>query len=348
MRAIAEMEMITCNETEYYLRTGSILFNYYNALAKPSSENEFMDTNKILSYFSGNSATSNSQCGSGIKCIGSDTTAASDTSSVIPAIPSDVISGGDRATLLERYLSATSSCNQGPVRHLISSDGTGTVSTCDLSKCIYCGNDSCTLLQHEGCVVCDACNSLEYVLIDHDKPSYKDPPKDVACLAYKRINHLNEWLNQVQGKETTEINDEVFANILNEIKKQKITNMATLTVKKLRDILKKIDSNKYYEHIPHIMHRLNGIPAMHMPPELEDKIRFMFCTIQIPFLKYQPPNRKNFLSYSYCLHKMMQLLEKDQYLASFPLLKSREKLYMQDQIWKKICHDVRWQFIPSL
>eukprot|EP00798_Chlamydomonas_sp_ICE-L_P010902 gene10902-17022_t len=190
--------------------------------------------------------------------------------------------------------------------------------------------------------------SVEYILIDHEKPTYKDPPKDAACFAYKRINHLNKWLNQVQGKETTEIPDDVFMNIIMEIKKQKITNMATLTPNRIRAILKKIDSNKYYEHIPHIMHRLNGIPTIHMPPDLEDKVRFMFCAIQIPFLKYQPPKRKNFLSYSYCLHKMMQLLEKDQYLVNFPLLKSREKLYQQDQIWRKICEDVRWDFIPSL
>ena len=32
----------------------------------------------------------------------------------------------------------------------------------------------------------------------------------------------------------------------------------------------------------------------------------------------------------------------------FPLLKSTEKLYAQDQIWKKICKDLRWEFIPSV
>jgi hypothetical protein len=44
----------------------------------------------------------------------------------------------------------------------------------------------------------------------------------------------------------------------------------------------------------------------------------------------------------------MQLLEKDQYLDSFPLLKSREKLHQQDIIWKKICNELGWDFIPSL
>lgn len=38
----------------------------------------------------------------------------------------------------------------------------------------------------------------------------------------------------------------------------------------------------------------------------------------------------------------------DEYLKFFPLLKSNEKLYKQDQIWKKICKDLRWEFIPSV
>ena len=70
--------------------------------------------------------------------------------------------------------------------------------------------------------------------------------------------------------------------------------------------------------------------------------------IQAPFLKYAPADRKNFLSYSYCIHKMMQLLGKDEHLASFGLLKSRDKLHAQDQTWRKICSELGWDFIPSL
>ena len=39
------------------------------------------------------------------------------------------------------------------------------------------------------------------------------------------------------------------------------------------------------------------------------------------------------------------LLEYDYLLPYFPLLKSREKLLQQDQIWKLICGDLNWQFI---
>jgi len=74
----------------------------------------------------------------------------------------------------------------------------------------------------------------------------------------------------------------------------------------------------------------------------------MFREIQQPFQKHCPKYRKNFLSYSYVLHKFIQLLSIDEYLIYFPLLKSREKLYQQDRIWKNICIELGWEFINSI
>ena len=159
---------------------------------------------------------------------------------------------------------------------------------------------------------------------------------------------LNEWISQIQGKETTDIPEEIYDKILLEIKKQRITNLATLNNKKVREILKKLKLTKYYEHIPHIIHRLNGLPVPNFDPELEEKIRTIFKIIQPYYLKYAPPNRKNFLSYSYCIYKALQLLGKDEFLSNFTLLKSRDKLHAQDMIWKKICDDLGWTFIKSI
>ena len=57
---------------------------------------------------------------------------------------------------------------------------------------------------------------------------------------------------------------------------------------------------------------------------------------------------KIFVSYSYVIHKFIQLLDMDEFLVYFPLLKSREKLYQQDKIWKNICNDLGWEFIDSI
>ena len=80
----------------------------------------------------------------------------------------------------------------------------------------------------------------------------------------------------------------------------------------------------------------------------EEKLRNMFKEIQVPFMKNLSSREKNFLSYSYVLHKFCELLELDHLLIHFPLLKSREKLQQQDTIWKLICQDLKWQYIPSV
>lgn len=200
----------------------------------------------------------------------------------------------------------------------------------------------------EGTCICQQCGKTELVVIDSERPNYKDPPMEIGYFAYKRINHFNEWLAQFQAKESTDIPQDVLNQILLEIKKERINNMALIDNKKMREFLKKLRLNKFYEHIPHIINRLNGRPPMIMSRELEENLRIMFKEIQAPFLKHCPKGRKNFLSYSYVLHKFVQLLGLDEYIPSFPLLKSREKLHNQDLIWQKICSDLNWEFIKSI
>ena len=200
----------------------------------------------------------------------------------------------------------------------------------------------------EGILVCPTCGSEEYMLVVSDFPSFRDPPKERNNYAYKKINHLNEILNQFQAKESTIIPNEVMNEVICEIKKRRIQNVAELTEKDMREILKKLNRSKYYEHATHIISRLNGNPPPTITPEIEEKIRAMFQEIQAPFLIYCPDDRTNFLSYSYILYKFFELLELDEYKVYFPLLKSRDRLIAHDTIWQKICDYLKWEFIRSV
>ncbi len=214
----------------------------------------------------------------------------------------------------------------------------------------HCGN--CNIAREEnseeGILVCPNCGSEEYMMVVSDFPSFRDPPKERNNYAYKKINHLNEILNQFQAKESTIIPDEVMNEVICEVKKRRISNIADMTEKDIREILKKINRSKYYEHATHILSRLNGNPPPTITPEIEEKIRTMFQEIQAPFLLYCPDDRTNFLSYSYILYKFFELLELDDYKVYFPLLKSRDRLIAHDQIWKKICDYLKWEFISSV
>jgi uncharacterized Zn finger protein (UPF0148 family) len=203
-------------------------------------------------------------------------------------------------------------------------------------------------ISSEGTLVCPRCGSEEYALVVSDFPSFRDPPKEKNNYAYKKINHLNEILNQFQAKESTVIPEDVMNEVILEIRKRRIANIADLTEEDIRQILKKLNRSKYYEHRAHILSRLNGNPPPTITPEIEEKIRTMFQEIQAPFLLYCPNDRTNFLSYSYILYKFFELLELDEYKVYFPLLKSRDRLIAHDQIWKKICDYLGWEFIRSV
>jgi len=215
-----------------------------------------------------------------------------------------------------------------------------------------CSECNCNkiLVNNDSMLLCPKCGEEQEVLLSQEKPSYKEPPKEYTHFAYKRINHFNEWLSQFQAKESTFISKEIIDKLKNEIKKERIKkeNISNIPVNKIRSYLKKLGLNKYYEHIPHIMTRLTGIPPPIIPREKEEMLRTMFKQIQTPFFNNCPSNRKNFLSYSYVLHKFTQLLNMDELSACFPLLKSRTKLYQQDLIWKDICKELHWQFIKSI
>jgi len=213
--------------------------------------------------------------------------------------------------------------------------------------CVAC-NVAREEISSEGILVCPSCGSEEYALVVSDFPSFRDPPKERNNYAYKKINHLNEILNQFQAKESTIIPEEVMNEVVMEIKKRRIDNIADLSEEDIRQILKKLNRSKYYEHRAHILSRLNGNPPPTITPEIEEKIRAMFQEIQAPFLLYCPNDRTNFLSYSYILYKFFELLDLDEYKVFFPLLKSRDRLIAHDQIWKKICDDLNWEFIQSV
>lgn len=198
-------------------------------------------------------------------------------------------------------------------------------------------------------LVCDLCGLVLTTLISEEL-TYREEQESTEKIinySYKRENHFNEWLSQFQAQEMTNIPDEVMDQLRAELKKMKIKKLDEITHVKVRGLLKKLRLNKYYEHVPYITNILNGIKAPNMPQALEERLRIMFKEIQKPFDENCPSDRKNFLSYSYVLYKFCELLGEDEYLQYFPLLKSKSKLYVQDQIWKKICHTLRWEFIPT-
>jgi RNA polymerase-binding transcription factor DksA len=312
---------------DYFLENGEILYNYYEV-----QEIIQRDTSSSVKR-----APTKAKPGSVLAAL--ETAAATEGVREKPQYSShhtgEILR---RDKLLEQYLQNV---------HPEHARGANAMEDDTYGECAECEKEM-IFSANEAMFTCTGCGYQQFVLVDSDKPSYKDPPREVSYYAYKRINHFNEWLAQFQAKESTEIPQEVYDAICAELKKERILDYRTLARQKVREILKKLKYNKYYEHVPHIMNRLNGQHAPVMSREIEEKLRYMFKEIQPSFQKNCPKDRSNFLSYSYVLYKFCELLDLDEYLPSFPLLKNRDKLYIQDKIWELICQDLSWQFIRSV
>jgi hypothetical protein len=211
--------------------------------------------------------------------------------------------------------------------------------------CQFCHQGEMIPVECEGIMVCNQCAKQVVFLIDNEKPSYKEPPKEACFYAYKRINHFREILAQFQAKETTCIPENVLESIKQQIKKERI-EITQFTDKKAKEIMKKLGFNKYYEHIPFIKDKL-GIKPPVMTPDLEDRLCNLFMEIQGPYAKFCPDDRVNFLNYYYTVYKLCELLGRREFLPFFPMLKDREKRIEQDQIWKQICIELDWVFIAT-
>ena len=104
-----------------------------------------------------------------------------------------------------------------------------------IKYCPLC-NRELVLIQSEGIFTCvdNKCGYSETVLVESDKPNYKENNSDnQSSMAYKRINHFSEWINQFQAKESTDIPEEVYNKILQEINKYRIRDLAKLNNKQL-------------------------------------------------------------------------------------------------------------------
>lgn len=164
---------------------------------------------------------------------------------------------------------------------------------------------------------------------------------------YKKINHFVDTLTKIQGKEAREIPEQVLAELRAELKKNRITDGAKITPLLVRKYLVKLKHRQFYPHMYKIAEHLGGLRPPKFTVEFENTLKNMFLQAQEPFEKCKPTDRKNMLSYPYLIYKFCELLGADEHLPYLRLLKGDGRLAAMDQIYKKMCDILGWEFIPS-
>jgi ribosomal protein L37AE/L43A len=249
----------------------------------------------------------------------------------------DATGGLSKEKLLEQYLI------RNEKQHIPKSMNENT----EYQDCPGCGA-RCEDQYSDGLYVCSACGTQQNVMTVSDTPSYREPHHEKHNFNYRRINHFTEIMNQIQAKETTEIPAHIMDKIQAEIKKQRITDVSRLQRDDIRAILRKIGEDDYYEHSQFIISRLTGKPPSPLPHHIVEKMNILFNEAQSLWFVHRPQHRSNFIGYNYVIYKLFELLELDEFKQYCPLLKTRDKLVEYDHVWRNICKDLRWEFIPTV
>lgn len=147
----------SCDEVDYYVNTASLLFRYYDIVEKgmddANNNAKVTKETSILKYF----YTPNSN---------------------ESPIEQKQIKNQDRATLLDKYLSYT---DPSYLKN---------INTECKDHCLNCGSLNRSVLLNDGLIFCNECATVEYIIVDHERPSYKDPPLEVSYFSYKRMKWL--------------------------------------------------------------------------------------------------------------------------------------------------------------
>ena len=184
--------------------------------------------------------------------------------------------------------------------------------------------------------------NLQYV--NTQKNFNNEAPGEVTYTTYDRLIHFKEILSQFQAKETTKIPEDIVTNIANRIRKERITDLSEIDYDKMREILRTLGYNQYFEHIQ-LINSIFGIEPPQMDKELYDTLCVLFMEIQQPWALYCPPNRTNFFNYTYVLYQLCVLLGQHQYLPFIPMMKNPKKRINMDEIWEKLCAHLDWEYI---
>jgi hypothetical protein len=64
---------------------------------------------------------------------------------------------------------------------------------------IVCGSGK-VVLGKKTVLICNSCAVSIPFLIENEKPSYKEPPKEVCFYAYKKINHFLDTKFEITAK----------------------------------------------------------------------------------------------------------------------------------------------------
>lgn len=190
------------------------------------------------------------------------------------------------------------------------------------------------------CIKCGAINTLIGSVFE-DSQFFNQEGNRYKHGSYDPNRHCKFWIERIQAKENTIIDNVHIEKIKNCIKKDKIENIKNISIEQFRSYLKQTNLSKLNDHIPLIKKIITG----YIPPQLtHNELHLLFNYFDKATKTYEhikPNSKSNSLYYPFLIYKILEIIiendTKKKNLLNCIHLQSYKTLIDNDKIWYQIC-----------
>jgi hypothetical protein len=197
----------------------------------------------------------------------------------------------------------------------------------------------------EATATCPGCGISITIDVGEIYTEYREGTSRITTYTYRPMGHFIDHLAAIQGMGSSNIPQDVMDIVREDIKIYRIQDR--LTVEDVYGILKKKKLSTQYCNAMRIWSIITGKEG----PRLNEVERSVLCgkfkQIEEVWTKCRPGVRKNIISYHFIIHQLCKLLG-GSYMKIIPhlrLLKSRDKLEKQQEMWKIVCDELGWEYM---
>ena len=159
---------------------------------------------------------------------------------------------------------------------------------------------------------------------------------------YKRIHHWHERISQLLLLESPIPRDHMLA-----IGERLLDGTHSCISKdSIRAVLRSLGMQVYIEKWLQIIFRCTGISPPAPGRTLLMQLDKLFLELQQPFSAHKISQRRNFLNYNYVFCRLFQKMNCTKYCMFFPLIRSKHKLRVLDEMWTAMVQSLGWEVSP--
>lgn len=203
-------------------------------------------------------------------------------------------------------------------------------------------------------LLCTNCGSIHVLIgsVFENSQFYQQEGNRYAHGTYDPNRHCKFWIDRIQAKENTIIENSAINKIKECIKKDKVENLKNISIDQFRLYLKQTKLSKLNDHIPLI----KKIITSYIPPQLNHKeLHLLFNYFDKATKIYnqiKPKEKSNSLYYPFLIWKILEIIiedpQKKKELLNCIHLQSYETLIDNDKIWFQICkHNDKFIYKPT-